>query len=559
MSATSVQCENCGNSVAGDAPSGLCPNCLLRVAIEHGASRALAPFLPKLHYFGDYELLEEIARGGMGVVYRARQVSLERTVAVKMMRPGLLASEAEIARFHTEAKTAAGLQHANIVAIHEVGAFDGLHYFSMDFVEGPSLAEVVREKPLSSPECARYVRILAETVAYAHARGVLHRDLKPSNVLVDATGSPRITDFGLALHLEKDVSVPPGAVVGTPAYMPPEQASGSDDRVGATADVYSLGAILYELMTGQPPFRGATQAETIRAVLRDKPVPPRRLNPDVNAGLETICLRCLEKDPSKRFQSAGELADALRGLALSDASGPARDFWLRRFNFWLRRFKWLVIASAVAVACAFIWILGTTALFFMVGSKSPPPQHVLKNATPAEPPPSPKKIGAPVPVASLPAGVTLLPPAALPAITLPPAPATGDSISPGNGSGFRQTFTIRYQNARQLELDFHDSAPDGKRHCNIVIDAETGQASLQAFPDRGPGMRLMGALGSMSTLDNSVCSVDLSSGSFSSAEIRLPLVFKPDFAGAKDVELWKRNANGIRLERTASGQWNVGP
>jgi len=219
--ATSVQCENCNGPVSDDAPSGLCPNCLLRMAIGHGASKALAPFLPRLHYFGDYELLEEVARGGMGVVYRARQVSLDRTVAVKMMRPGLLATDVEISRFQTEAKTAAGLQHPNIVAIHEVGQFDGLHYFSMDFVEGPNLATLVRERPLSPPECARYVRVLAETIGYAHARGVLHRDLKPSNVLVDAAGRPRITDFGLARHMEKDAETAEGSsVVGTPAYMP---------------------------------------------------------------------------------------------------------------------------------------------------------------------------------------------------------------------------------------------------------------------------------------------------------------------------------------------------
>lgn len=191
-------CEHCGKPVAANAPAGLCPGCLLRTAIEQGAGRTLAPLLPKLRYFGDYELLEEIARGGMGVVYRARQVSLDRIVAVKMMRPGVLASEDEIRRFQAEARTAAGMQHPNIVAIHEVGEFDGLHYFSMDYVEGPSLAELVRENSLAPREAARYVKVLAEAVQYAHGRGVLHRDLKPANVLVDAAGSPRITDFGLA-------------------------------------------------------------------------------------------------------------------------------------------------------------------------------------------------------------------------------------------------------------------------------------------------------------------------------------------------------------------------
>src|SRR5580692_6469866 len=228
----SLQCDKCGSTVAPDAPLGLCPNCLLRTAIEYGAGQTLSPFLPKLRYFGDYELLEEIARGGMGVVYRAKQVSLDRIVAVKMMRPGLLATEAEIRRFYVEAKTAARLQHPNIVAIHEVGEFEGLHYFSMDFVEGPSLDALVRERALSSEEAARYVQVLAEAVQYAHSQGILHRDLKPSNVLVDAAGRPRITDFGLARPLGDDSgSTAAGTVMGTPAYMPPEQADGQHDRL----------------------------------------------------------------------------------------------------------------------------------------------------------------------------------------------------------------------------------------------------------------------------------------------------------------------------------------
>src|SRR5580658_4668256 len=289
----STECDKCGHPVAGDAPLGLCPNCLLRTAIEAGASQALAPFLPKLRYFGDYELLGEIARGGMGVVYRAKQVSLERTVAVKMMRPGLLATPAEIRRFYAEAKTAARLQHPNIVAIHEVGEFEGLHYFSMDFVEGPSLDALVRERPLSSMEAARYVQVLAEAVQYAHAQGILHRDLKPSNVLVDAAGRPRVTDFGLARPLDGDEgSTAAGTVMGTPAYMPPEQAAGQHERLSPASDVYSLGAILYELLTGRPPFRAGSQMETVRMVLEERPAPPRDLNPEIRRELEAICLRC---------------------------------------------------------------------------------------------------------------------------------------------------------------------------------------------------------------------------------------------------------------------------
>ena len=310
-----AHCENCGRAVVADLAAGLCPNCLLRTAIESGVGRALAPMLPKLRYFGDYELLEEVARGGMGVVYRARQVSLERTVAVKMMRPGLLATEAEIQRFHTEAKTAAGLQHPNIVAIHEVGEFDGLHYFSMDFVEGPSLAELVHEKALSPGEAARYVQILAETVQYAHSRRILHRDLKPSNVLVDASGRPRITDFGLARPLDGDSGGSlGGAVAGTPSYMAPEQAAGEQRRLGPATDVYALGAILYELLTGQPPFRGATQMETVRMVLEREPASPHGLNSDISRELEAVCLRCLRKEPARRYGSAAELAAELARL-----------------------------------------------------------------------------------------------------------------------------------------------------------------------------------------------------------------------------------------------------
>jgi protein kinase-like protein len=309
------RCENCGRAAAGDLAAGLCPNCLLRTAIESGVSRALAPMLPKLRYFGDYELLEEVARGGMGVVYRARQVSLDRTVAVKMMRPGLLATEAEIQRFHTEAKTAAGLQHPNIVAIHEVGEFDGLHYFSMDFVEGPSLAELVQEKALSPAEAARYVRILAETVQYAHSRGILHRDLKPSNVLVDTAGRPRVTDFGLARPLAEDPGASLGSgVAGTPAYMAPEQAAGEQQRLGPATDVYALGAILYELLTGHPPFRGDNQMKTVRMVLEKEPASPRALNSEISRELEAVCMKCLRKEPGQRYGSAAELAEELARL-----------------------------------------------------------------------------------------------------------------------------------------------------------------------------------------------------------------------------------------------------
>lgn len=322
------------------------------MALEQGPSQALAPFLPQLRYFGDYELIEEIARGGMGVVYRARQVSLDRLVAVKMMRPGLLATEPEIQRFHAEAKTAARLQHPHIVAIHEVGEFDGLHYFSMDLVDGPSLARLVRERPISSAEAARYVQLLAETVHFAHSKGVLHRDLKPSNVLVDEAGRLRITDFGLARPLSGIAEAADGTVAGTPAYMPPEQAAGRQDQLSRASDVYSLGAILYELVTGLPPFRAASQKEMVRLVLEEKPAPPHELNAGVDRDLERICLRCLEKEPGARYESAADLAQALQRF-LGSQPGETLPQTSRK---WLR--SWTLAAAAmVAVLLALGWML----------------------------------------------------------------------------------------------------------------------------------------------------------------------------------------------------------
>src|SRR5262245_41010186 len=201
--------------------------------------------------FGDYELLEEVARGGMGIVYRARQVSLGRVVALKMILAGQLASDEEVARFHTEARTAAGLRHPNIVSVHEVGEHDGRHYFSMDFIEGQSLADLVRERPLPPRQAAEYLLTVAQAVDFAHRHGVLHRDLKPSNVLLDAQRQPHVTDFGLAKRTDQNTGqTASGAVLGTPGYMPPEQARGAKD-LGPAADVYSLGAVLYELVVGR--------------------------------------------------------------------------------------------------------------------------------------------------------------------------------------------------------------------------------------------------------------------------------------------------------------------
>jgi WD40 repeat protein len=260
--------------------------------------------------FGDYELLEEIARGGMGIVFRARQISLNRIVALKMILTGQLAGKEEVRRFQTEEEAAARLDHPNIVPIYEVGEQDGQHYFSMKFIEGGSLSKALADRK-SDSGFHPFVRILlavALAVHHAHQRGIMHRDLKPGNILLDADGVPHVTDFGLAKKVQGDSSqTQTGAVVGTPGYMAPEQAAAKKDLTIA-ADVYSLGAILYEILTGKPPFQAATPLDTLLQVIEQEPISPRVHNSRVDRDLETICLKCLEKDPHKRYSSAEALA-----------------------------------------------------------------------------------------------------------------------------------------------------------------------------------------------------------------------------------------------------------
>jgi WD40 repeat protein len=271
---------------------------------------------PTVRYFGDYELVGEIARGGMGVVYRARQVSLSRFVALKMIAAGQLATPAAMQRFHTEAEAAARLDHPHIVPIYEIGQYEGQHYYSMKLIEGGTLAGLNADCRVRDADWQQRAAALLSTVAravhYAHQRGILHRDLKPRNILLDEAGEPHITDFGLAKLLEVDGSITNSVtLLGTPAYMAPEQAAGGAKQLTTTADIYSLGAILYELLTGQPPFMGEMSVEVLRQVCEREPAPPRALNPLVDRDLETICQKCLSKEPQKRYASAELMAQDL--------------------------------------------------------------------------------------------------------------------------------------------------------------------------------------------------------------------------------------------------------
>lgn len=266
----------------------------------------------KLRHFGDYEILEEIARGGMGVVFKARQVNLNRVVALKLINSGALAGEELIKRFKAEAEAAATLNHPNIVPIHEIGAVRGQHYFSMGLVQGPNLDEYRASKPLPPRQAAQIALVLARTVHHAHQHGILHRDIKPSNVLIDRQGVPYLTDFGLAKIAQKDSTLTyTNAILGTPSYMAPEQARGQTKDVTTAADVYGLGAVLYACLTGHPPFAGGTTFETIRQVLEQEARPPSEWNRAVDRDLETICLKALAKEAPRRYASAAALAQDL--------------------------------------------------------------------------------------------------------------------------------------------------------------------------------------------------------------------------------------------------------
>jgi serine/threonine-protein kinase len=300
---------------------------------EWPPSTATGPSAPSTPHtplqIGGLELLEELGRGGMGVVYRARQQSVGRVVAVKRLLRGETATAVDFDRFFAEAKAVAHLSDPHIVVVHDVGLHDGLPYIAMQFVEGTTLARRLAEGPMPPDEAARLLAPVCRAIHHAHEHGILHRDLKPSNILIDHDGRPYVSDFGLAKRVDAESSLTPsGMIVGTPSYMPPEQASGGRGAIGPASDVYSLGAILYQMLTGRPPFLAASPLETILLVLEQDPVPPRVLNPRANPDLEMIALKCLQKPPELRYQSAAALADDLDAfLAGEPVSARSTSLW----------------------------------------------------------------------------------------------------------------------------------------------------------------------------------------------------------------------------------------
>jgi TolB-like protein/Tfp pilus assembly protein PilF len=360
-------CRKCGAAISPDFPQNSCGACLLESGLDSNEpiagvdSSAVASAKaddpggtsPMLMDFGDYELLEQIGRGGQGVVFRARQKSLNRTVALKVINLGQWATKAHVKRFRREAEAAARIEHPCIVPIYEVGERDGSCYFSMKFVEGGQLDEVARREPMQPRRAAELIAKVARTIHYAHERGILHRDIKPGNILLDAKGEPHLTDFGLARLVESESSVTQTLdVLGTPSYMAPEQAVGNNAAVSNATDVYGLGAVLYQLLTGQPPFAGGTTYETIKLLEDTEPRPLRLLNPKVDRDLSTICLKCLEKDPKRRYSSALALAEDLERWLKHEPIAARRVGALVRGRKWVRRNPSIAVMAAMLLALA---------------------------------------------------------------------------------------------------------------------------------------------------------------------------------------------------------------
>src|SRR5436309_4749792 len=382
MSSVPRVCRKCRAEIFADAPEGLCTACLFETGLDLFADASVAPqkrddpgredcvVAPDRKRsarrakifadFGDYELLEVIGRGGQGVVYRARQKSLNRTVALKVIGLGHWATEAHLKRFRREAEAAARLDHPCIVPIHEVDEREGSCYFSMNLVEGSQLDDVAKREPMPLRRAAELIAKLARAVHYAHEHGILHRDIKPGNVLLDRNGEPHLTDFGLARLVETESTVTHTMeVLGTPSYMAPEQAQGDNAAVSNATDVYGLGAVLYQLLTGHPPFAGGTTYETIKLLLDTEPRLPRVLNPKIDRDLSTICLKCLEKDPKRRYSSALALAEDLDRWLKHEPIRARRTGVFTRGKKWVQRnpTSTLLAASLIALAAAAGWIV----------------------------------------------------------------------------------------------------------------------------------------------------------------------------------------------------------
>src|SRR6267154_4527757 len=350
-------CAECGATVFADAPQGVCSVCLFRTGLvsrDNGDDEAFEPTAARmLKDFGDYELLEEIGCGGQGVVYRARQKSLNRIVALKVIGLAHWATEAHVKRFRREAEVAASLNHPCIVPIYEVGEHGGACYFSMGLVEGGQLDAVAKREPMPIRHAAELIAKLARTVHYAHERGILHRDIKPGNILLDVKGEPHLTDFGLARLVETESTVTRTLdVMGTPSYMAPEQAGGNNTKLTSATDVYGLGAVLYQLLTGHPPFAGGTTYETVRLVLETEPRQPGLWNPKVDRDLNTICLKCLEKDPQRRYSSALTLAEDLERWLKHEPIQAKPSGFFKYGRKWVRRNPSTTVLVTLLVALA---------------------------------------------------------------------------------------------------------------------------------------------------------------------------------------------------------------
>src|SRR6476620_4107449 len=353
-------CRKCSAAILIDEPEGLCAACVLETSLGmHHDEVNGAGGMEMPEELGDYHLMEEIGRGGQGLVYRARQKSLNRIVALKVIGLGRWATTAHIKRFRLEAEAAASLDHPCIVPIHEIGESDGSCYFSMQLVEGRPLDEVVKREPISNRRAAELIVKLARTVHYAHKRGILHRDIKPGNILIDADSEPHLTDFGLARLIERESTITGTMVeaLGTPSYMAPEQAAGDAAQLTSATDVYGLGAVFYHVLTGHPPFVGGTTYETVRLVLESEPRQPWLWNPKVDRDLSTICLKCLDKDPQRRYSSALALAEDLERWLKHEPIQARRTGVLTRGKKWMRRKPAIaaLIASLVALAVTVGW------------------------------------------------------------------------------------------------------------------------------------------------------------------------------------------------------------